>query len=559
VNIDKECKLDTRSSLKICPHCEENISQDSITCEYCGEVLPIINENIVKNSDANVKKCTFCFENIPLDSKFCNFCHEELVQPSLNSENRFEKTNESPFKSKYIIVFSISFIILFLLCCLGMKIYDSDINNNIFGNKSFFSKPQDKNTEINQDENYYINIADENEKDNQHESAIQNLKKALEINPESFQAYLKLGLIHSNMGHNELALKNYKKALEINPASAIVYKNMGVIYDRQGSYELAVKTYKKAISIDPDLSDVYYNLALTYSKTFDSDNAITYCQKAINLKPDYKKYSLLGSLYNSKGDYDNAALYYQKSVKAKPDYDIYSILAEIYKNKKAYPNAIEAYKGMIKLKPQEASNYIEVGDIYLSETKYDNAVTYYKKALNESPNDSSIQYKIEQANSTKMQSSSYQSNDSSSDDVNFGPYMRELQRRIKRNWHPPRGSQSKRVVVLFKVSKDGGLLELNIKESSGDSETDDVALEAIKMSTPFRSLPSEYKGKDIDIQFKFDYNVFSKSDSSGPGNPDGSSGYSKSYSSNSNNPPINNGNNYVQNREIKKSEDMILN
>jgi len=529
--------LDTQFSLKICPHCEEKLSSDSITCEYCGEGIPIVNENVQKNSELKIKKCTFCFENIPLDSKFCNFCNEELVQPSLNSENQFEKTNESPFKSKYIIVFSISFIVLFLLCSLGMKIYDSDINNNIFANKSFFSKPQDKNTEINQDENYYINIADGNEKDNQHESAIQNLKKALEVNPESFQAYLKLGLIHSNMGHNELALKNYKKALEINPDSAIVYQNMGVIYDRQGNYELAVKTYKKAISINPDLPEIYYNLALTYSKTFDSDNAITYCQKAVNLKPDYKKYSLLGSLYNSKGDYDNAALYYQKSVKTKPDYDIYSTLAEIYKNKKAYPNAIEAYKGMIKLKPEEASNYIEIGDIYLSETKYDNAVTYYKKGLNESPNDSSIQYKIEQAISAKMQSSSYQSNDSSSDDVNFGPYMRELQRRIKRNWHPPRGNENRSVVLLFKVSKDGRLLKLTINRSGGNTESDESAIEAVKMSAPFRPLPSEYQGNDIDIQFKFDYNVFSIS-----GNAESSSE-----------------NNYMQNVEIKKSEDMILN
>jgi len=91
----------------------------------------------------------------------------------------------------------------------------------------------------------------------------------------------------------------------------------------------------------------------------------------------------------------------------------------------------------------------------------------------------------------------------------FGPYMRELQRKIKRNWHPPRGNESKRVVLLFKVSRDGRLISLRINRSAGVSEADEAALEAIKMSAPFRPLPPEYQGNDIDIQFTFDYNVFS--------------------------------------------------
>ena len=36
----------------------------------------------------------------------------------------------------------------------------------------------------------------------------------------------------------------------------------------------------------------------------------------------------------------------------------------------------------------------------------------------------------------------------------FGPYMRELQRRIKLNWDPPKGNESKTVVLLFKIARD---------------------------------------------------------------------------------------------------------
>lgn len=90
----------------------------------------------------------------------------------------------------------------------------------------------------------------------------------------------------------------------------------------------------------------------------------------------------------------------------------------------------------------------------------------------------------------------------------FGPYMRELQRRIKRRWNPPRGDKSKRVVLLFKVSRDGRLLSLNVHTTSGNPDSDRAAVEAVKAAAPFRPLPPEYRGDDIDIQFTFDYNVF---------------------------------------------------
>lgn len=91
----------------------------------------------------------------------------------------------------------------------------------------------------------------------------------------------------------------------------------------------------------------------------------------------------------------------------------------------------------------------------------------------------------------------------------FGPYMRELQRRIKMNWDPPKGNESKRVVLLFKIAKDGRLLSCSVFKSSGLQNADKAALNAVHLAAPFRPLPPEYKGQSIDIQFTFDYNVFS--------------------------------------------------
>ncbi len=90
----------------------------------------------------------------------------------------------------------------------------------------------------------------------------------------------------------------------------------------------------------------------------------------------------------------------------------------------------------------------------------------------------------------------------------FGPYMRELQRRIKMNWEPPKGNESKRVVLLFKIARDGRLISHKVYKSSGLPAADRAAMHAVELTAPFKPLPPEYKGDSVDIQFTFDYNVF---------------------------------------------------
>jgi len=93
----------------------------------------------------------------------------------------------------------------------------------------------------------------------------------------------------------------------------------------------------------------------------------------------------------------------------------------------------------------------------------------------------------------------------------FGPYIAELQRRIRRNWAPPTEDRNKRVVVIFHISRDGRLLSVSLRGSSGSASADAAAIAAVKLSAPFRALPPSYKGNDIPIEFTFDYQVFGAS------------------------------------------------
>jgi TonB family protein len=92
-------------------------------------------------------------------------------------------------------------------------------------------------------------------------------------------------------------------------------------------------------------------------------------------------------------------------------------------------------------------------------------------------------------------------------EINWGPYMADLQRRIKRAWYPPKFHESNRVVVIFKIHKNGELSHLRLVTASGSSIVDQAAMRAVETAAPFRALPAG-AGDDIDVQFTFDYNLF---------------------------------------------------
>lgn len=91
--------------------------------------------------------------------------------------------------------------------------------------------------------------------------------------------------------------------------------------------------------------------------------------------------------------------------------------------------------------------------------------------------------------------------------IDFNPYMEKLQKDIKKNWNPPKGEESKRVVLLFKIDKNGNLLKYEIKKSSRNVATDNAAVNALLDTAPFDPLPEDFMGKSVDIQFTFDYKV----------------------------------------------------
>jgi TonB family protein len=95
--------------------------------------------------------------------------------------------------------------------------------------------------------------------------------------------------------------------------------------------------------------------------------------------------------------------------------------------------------------------------------------------------------------------------------IDFGPYLNQLLNKLRSNWYAvmpeiARLGQRGRVDVVFSISRNGNVKELQVIANSGYDALDRGAVSAIQLSNPFAHLPPEYE-TDLKLRIAFLYNM----------------------------------------------------
>jgi TonB family protein len=98
--------------------------------------------------------------------------------------------------------------------------------------------------------------------------------------------------------------------------------------------------------------------------------------------------------------------------------------------------------------------------------------------------------------------------------VDFGPYMKRIVYDTERAWWPivpevakPPLNKAGRVLIRFKIMKDGTVTDMKLEGPSGDVSLDRAAWGGIKGALPYPQLPKEFKGDYLELRFYFLYNI----------------------------------------------------
>lgn len=121
------------------------------------------------------------------------------------------------------------------------------------------------------------------------------------------ESHYLMGRVFQERIKHHLAIEEFKKAVQIDPGHAAAYNRWGVSLDAQGDYDEAVAAYTAALAIDQDLADVHNNLGYSYLLQGRFELAIQSLQKAVTLDVDNQRYqNNLGLVYAKSGDYEAA-------------------------------------------------------------------------------------------------------------------------------------------------------------------------------------------------------------------------------------------------------------
>ncbi|MDR3195345.1 MAG: TonB family protein [Endomicrobium sp.] len=90
-------------------------------------------------------------------------------------------------------------------------------------------------------------------------------------------------------------------------------------------------------------------------------------------------------------------------------------------------------------------------------------------------------------------------------DFKYPYYASQIRRKAAGQWRWAESYGSLRVLLYFKISRDGSVSDISVKESSGNEDYDRNALDTIRRASPFSELPEGYEGESLGVFFEFKY------------------------------------------------------
>ncbi|MDN3511439.1 MAG: tetratricopeptide repeat protein [Candidatus Jettenia sp. CY-1] len=170
-----------------------------------------------------------------------------------------------------------------------------------------------------------------------YDESITEFKKALEVNPNHYNARFDLGIVYYTKGMVNESIAELKKAIDANPDEPKAHYNIAFAYVANKKFEDAISEYQKAIDLfaakkDRKEAEGYLYLAITYSLIEKNEEAFIACKKALEINPNLEDgHYFMGVCYFKKNMFDDSIAELKKAVQLNPKSEkAHSVLSVIY-------------------------------------------------------------------------------------------------------------------------------------------------------------------------------------------------------------------------------------
>jgi tetratricopeptide (TPR) repeat protein len=207
-----------------------------------------------------------------------------------------------------------------------------------------------------------------------------------------------------DQGQANQAIEEFKKALELDPNNSLIYSEMAESYLRNNRPSDAANTASKAISIDPDNIEAHKLLSAIYLQVISQANAqrppsadtingaIREFEEIVRIDPtERNSFLMLGKLYQIKGDVAKAIDIYKRYLAVEPGSEEgVTALATLHLDAGNPKDAAGLLEGFVKQRPDSDVAFEKLGEIYTQMQEYDKAAEAYRRAAELDPDDVEI-------------------------------------------------------------------------------------------------------------------------------------------------------------------------
>ena len=130
-----------------------------------------------------------------------------------------------------------------------------------------------------------IDSANQKWNDSDHEGAINDYLKAIDINPSNWKAYFEMGQVYDELEDWDASLNCYSNAIKINPRNPELYVKRGIYYHLTDNFSSAKNDLEKALELQPENIKALEHLVDNYRKEMGYEEAIKFLDVLIKSNP----------------------------------------------------------------------------------------------------------------------------------------------------------------------------------------------------------------------------------------------------------------------------------
>lgn len=223
-----------------------------------------------------------------------------------------------------------------------------------------------------------------------------DLNQAIKLQHNFALAYWIRGLVRYELKDPKGTLDDYNQAIKLDPDNAIAYFYRGFARNELKDYQGAIADYNQAIKLDPHNANYYSNRGRVRFAMNDPKGAIADCNQAIKVEPNEAfGYSCRGNVRFGLKDLQGALLDYNQAIKLQPDNVAnYGSRGLVRNELKDYQGALFDFNQAIKLQPDFALAYSIRGGIRKDLKDYQGAINDYGQAIKLKP-DNAEAYRLQ--------------------------------------------------------------------------------------------------------------------------------------------------------------------